>query len=588
MLIPKGWILTRVVSVLLLSTVCIGQGLAQRDGRSASEPPRFGVTNSIERLALMFVNAGVRWHRTGKFIVWESVEPSPPAKANANTYDWSYPDSVVTAFQQAGAELQSMLSARSSWASDGELPKAEFLDDWERFVQAAVERYDRDGIDDMPGLLRPIRYWQLGNETYGHGIPIEAYVEFLARTHTAAQAAFAEVKIIAAEVTDVPRFLDTVDTVLIEQRARSLLDLPAGLFMLGEVAAFVHYDVFITHFNGLSRFIPSTVWFWRTRMAEAGSERLLWGGDAASGPLLGQDPLGFRDKAVVARERAIMEILETGPSHPDYAATEAWFRRVQAREAVRKPVAIVGSGVRHMYLTAASDWPTYEMSAWRYQGLVDLAGKQRPALYAYRLAIEKIGEAMDASPLDLGPGIFAFHWTTGDSMRYCLWADDADITDGNEPAVTVRLPVGSRATAVRLTTPPLAAGETEGIVETRPVMGGEVKLTLTPTPVFVEELNITSGVDEMSSIPGEFRLYQNYPNPFNPTTTIRFTISQREHVTLKVFDVLGREVARLVEGELNAGEHSVVFDAKGLASGVYFYRLTAGTFIQHKKMVVLR
>jgi len=90
------------------------------------------------------------------------------------------------------------------------------------------------------------------------------------------------------------------------------------------------------------------------------------------------------------------------------------------------------------------------------------------------------------------------------------------------------------------------------------------------------------------SSPIRFSLSQNYPNPFNPTTTIRFSLPHREHVTLKIFDVLGREVATLVNGELNAGEHSVVFDAKDLPSGMYFFRLTTPTFSQTKSMEVLK
>jgi hypothetical protein len=98
-------------------------------------------------------------------------------------------------------------------------------------------------------------------------------------------------------------------------------------------------------------------------------------------------------------------------------------------------------------------------------------------------------------------------------------------------------------------------------------------------------------VDKPSSsapLPGHYHLHQNYPNPFNSSTTIRFSIPRREHVTLKVFDVLGREVAMLVDGEINPGEHSVVYDTKGLASGVYFCRLTTPTFSQTKPMEVIK
>ncbi|MCR4439946.1 MAG: T9SS type A sorting domain-containing protein [bacterium] len=97
-----------------------------------------------------------------------------------------------------------------------------------------------------------------------------------------------------------------------------------------------------------------------------------------------------------------------------------------------------------------------------------------------------------------------------------------------------------------------------------------------------------TGTSSSSSPIAGYSLQQNYPNPFNPTTTIRFSLPQRSQVTLKVFDVLGKEVAALANGELNAGEHSVVYDAKGLPSGVYFYRLQAGSFVQQRKMEMIK
>ncbi len=89
--------------------------------------------------------------------------------------------------------------------------------------------------------------------------------------------------------------------------------------------------------------------------------------------------------------------------------------------------------------------------------------------------------------------------------------------------------------------------------------------------------------------PGRARLLQNYPNPFNPVTTIRFTIPPgAAHTSLKVFDLLGREVATVVDEELSPGGHSVGFDGSGLASGVYIYRLRWGAGTETRRMVVLR
>ncbi len=81
---------------------------------------------------------------------------------------------------------------------------------------------------------------------------------------------------------------------------------------------------------------------------------------------------------------------------------------------------------------------------------------------------------------------------------------------------------------------------------------------------------------------------QNYPNPFNPTTNISYRIPESGFVSLKVYDALGREVAALVNEVKPAGNYLVNFNAAGLASGVYFYRLKAGNFTQNHKMILLK
>lgn len=97
-----------------------------------------------------------------------------------------------------------------------------------------------------------------------------------------------------------------------------------------------------------------------------------------------------------------------------------------------------------------------------------------------------------------------------------------------------------------------------------------------------------TGVDDGLATPSEFVLRQNYPNPFNPTTTIGYRIQNDGFVSLKVFDATGREVATLVNEVQQPGDHSVTFDARELASGVYLYRLTAGSFSQTRKMALVR
>jgi len=110
-------------------------------------------------------------------------------------------------------------------------------------------------------------------------------------------------------------------------------------------------------------------------------------------------------------------------------------------------------------------------------------------------------------------------------------------------------------------------------------------ITIDPVTNLIENNNIST-----------FSLAQNYPNPFNPTTKIKYTIpivetkhtSSQQMVTLKIYDVLGNEVATLVNEEIFAGEYEAEFNGNNLPSGIYFYQLIAGTFIQTRKMVLLR
>ena len=111
--------------------------------------------------------------------------------------------------------------------------------------------------------------------------------------------------------------------------------------------------------------------------------------------------------------------------------------------------------------------------------------------------------------------------------------------------------------------------------------------------VAVDGISWTSGegvtaVDRISNIPTEYSLNQNYPNPFNPSTEISFSIPKRSFVSLKVYDITGREIENLVNKELDAGTYSVDFNGVSLASGVYFYQISANGFIQTRKMLLAK
>ena len=100
---------------------------------------------------------------------------------------------------------------------------------------------------------------------------------------------------------------------------------------------------------------------------------------------------------------------------------------------------------------------------------------------------------------------------------------------------------------------------------------------------------MTTSVENPETVlPAHFRLEQNYPNPFNPNTRIDYYIPQTAFVSIKVYDILGREVAQLVHEIKQPGSYSLQFDGMNLPSGVYFYSITAGEFHQVKKMILMK
>jgi photosystem II stability/assembly factor-like uncharacterized protein len=118
--------------------------------------------------------------------------------------------------------------------------------------------------------------------------------------------------------------------------------------------------------------------------------------------------------------------------------------------------------------------------------------------------------------------------------------------------------------------------------------GTEIYLAAYTSWMWRRSLSEVLAVEDDQLNPNNFSLKQNYPNPFNPSTSIQYAIGSTQFVSLKVYDVLGNEVASLVNEEQQAGEHSVNFEASRISSGVYFYRLETGKFSETKSMILIK
>jgi len=107
--------------------------------------------------------------------------------------------------------------------------------------------------------------------------------------------------------------------------------------------------------------------------------------------------------------------------------------------------------------------------------------------------------------------------------------------------------------------------------------------------IFAQEVGIKDRtVSAASNLPKEFSLSQNFPNPFNPITQIKYALPQDCDVKLTIYNILGRKVASLVDGKQRTGYKTIRWDAGSFSSGIYFYRLQAGDFVQTRKMVLIR
>jgi hypothetical protein len=125
----------------------------------------------------------------------------------------------------------------------------------------------------------------------------------------------------------------------------------------------------------------------------------------------------------------------------------------------------------------------------------------------------------------------------------------------------------------------------------QPVIGitGD-QTNVTKSGFWEQAIDFVTSIEEMPNqvVPKEFRLEQNYPNPFNPSTTIQFAVPQQAIVSLKLFDLLGREIATLIEEDIKPGAYKLTFKSDGLPSGIYFYQFRSDGFVETKRLTLLK
>ncbi len=192
-------------------------------------------------------------------------------------------------------------------------------------------------------------------------------------------------------------------------------------------------------------------------------------------------------------------------------------------------------------------------------------------------------------------GWYQFYPDSGDQVSIFVWIYGPQGVIGRLEGANV-LTISQKtsvytAFALGVTMLPGANGDTASInIMTGPdsVSGNWHLGTYALFDDFVLDNTVTGVKENEFAMPSTFSLAQNYPNPFNPTTEIEFTIPSGCHVTLKVYNIMGQEVASLVDNYLERGRYKESFDGSRLASGIYLYKIQAGNFFQIKKMLLLK
>ena len=568
-------------------------------------------------------------------LTWDIVEPNSP-QAGVHDYDWQELDAVFAAVAASGKMLEltirpvsrwgtvvpvdSMVGDACCWMSS---PKPDAASDtshwgmtafeaWEDFVFNLVERYDGDGRNDAPGVTRPvIAHLMLGiepearNHFFINGGTVRAYDQILQGTYAAAKTASQEVRVVRGKSNLGNLFDDDpgLETVLSVRNPDGIIDSLQNSLSLGGN----HYDIFAVNFNDhFTGLAPLVNWLSAT-MADHGYHKPFLVADART-TLYPRDNTKSESILPPRYPAGFMEIVDD-PSHADYDVNKKLQQADEVRQTLRKILVALATGqhsispqpiLGSLSIDYATDDRKY---MWLYAGLFDpylyettgdLGQAREPVYFALKQLMDMlIGASRNVEALQLGDHTFACMVTKAGNRMLFLWHEDPFAVDSQglvrrQQEVTVDLSQVFLGEEVRIRQFVTLLDSNKAAIFPGDRVVPTTAVPIDETPVLIELVRVTSVANPVTQTPGEFSLRANYPNPFNPTTTIQFSLSRKEHVTLRVFDVLGREVATLLDDELPEGSHVVVFDAKNLSSGIYFYRLTAGQSSQIRKALLLK
>ncbi len=469
---------------------------------------------------------GIRWVNLTR-LEWKLVEPKPPI-GGLHAYNWSDLDGAVRAWQRNGVHIMVSLRFESPWATAPQndkdfvylrgpakyvalagadyLPKPRHMADLRAYVRALVERYDGDGVDDMPGLLFPVLHYQVGNEYYNELFwtgTAEEYGRLLGAVAGAARAACPEVKLILSGIgfRDVPGFYEAGMDPRTEDFVRSRLPKVgpemrrfverAEAFSRTTAALGDHYDILDARWPNYGIVAKS-----KELLAEVGCARKpVWSAEIYSGfPLSEQLVLPnwtLHAWPTPSRSGEYLQVLRR-PSDPRFDEINRWYRGMHAAHVVKLCMVALDAGSQKLMMGWAVDAQhALAVSTFSHHGLYSITFKRLwPAAYTYGLTIRKLDGLRRIKRLRMPRDVYVYQCELSNGREVLVaFCDDHVGQNHDEPLAEIQARIPLRADRAVLTRVITEIGAREPRTERLDVRGGFLSLKLSEYPVFIEPLD---------------------------------------------------------------------------------------------------
>ena len=498
--------------------------LPSADASGGEAQARFGLdyiyplqaTYQDEMWPRLFAETGMQWVNFAG-VSWNALEPQPP-QSGLHRYKWEKLDRAIRMWQDHGFQIAISLRLGNGWFAGpikyrpaglelkdtDRLPAEEYMGDYRAWIAALVERYDGDGVDDMPELRHPVLHHQVGNEyanpAFWTGTP-EDYGVLLQETGAAARAVTPQVQIISNGIRWGDLFHDDPKAELFEERFSAFLEgLPSDAWREGwERARYITeltvaladlYDILDAGGNGPQETASFGYMAWvQKELAKNGLTTTIWDMEARSEPRLVYNPLtSFHPELVIPNGNDILKAMRNRDD-PQHAQAIAWYRAEQSRVLVRVFVTRFAAGFARVFMGMPNDWdrsPAAFLAPNPYLGLTDADGNPWPAFYALKLLVERLdGFALaEQIPAQVGVDLYRFTFADGRPTVWVAWLkEDTTRPLGTPlPRQQVRLDIPGPITLYTIPT----TGPDYETIRLEPGPDGLV-LELGPEPVLLEE-----------------------------------------------------------------------------------------------------